>query len=207
MIAARKAALRQACHQIRDGLPPEVRHAKSRQACERLEAWYRSRGQTRQSQGLLMCYVAIRSELNTHPLLYALLAAGLSVCVPVVQTEPEPDLIPCRLDRPSALETLSPGRFGVPEPPEPMRVAVPREHLAVVVVPGLAFDRDGNRLGYGGGFFDRFLAGFSHGLRPVCVGLAFAEQIVEQVPVTTDDVRMDLVVTDQELITVSGVTM
>jgi 5-formyltetrahydrofolate cyclo-ligase len=66
------------------------------------------------------------------------------------------------------------------------------------VVPGLAFDRQGNRLGQGAGFYDRFLA--TDGMRATTCGLAFAEQMIDSVPVGPDDWPMDVVVTDHEML-------
>ncbi len=89
---------------------------------------------------------------------------------------------------------LVPGKFDIPEPRDACST-LPAERLArlVWIVPGLAFDSDGGRLGRGGGYYDRLL----HGFRNIKVGVGRDWQLVESVPMTAHDVRMDLVVTDR----------
>ncbi len=100
-------------------------------------------------------------------------------------------------------EDLHPGRYGVPEPPEgAKRVSLARS--AVVVVPGVAFDRRGGRLGRGQGFYDRALRAArgeprGEGAGPFVVGLAVSSQLLEEVPVESHDESMDAVVTEREI--------
>ena len=90
---------------------------------------------------------------------------------------------------------LEPGRLGVREPSESSEL-VPVEQIDLFVVPGLGFTPDGKRLGRGGGYYDATLrAGANHSWR---VGLAFAEQMVDLLPVTVEDIEMDLVVTESQ---------
>lgn len=84
-------------------------------------------------------------------------------------------------------------------PREPRRrVPVRREDVDVVITPGMAFDRHGRRLGYGGGRYDRFLARL--GEDALRVGIAFSVQLVEEVPAGPHDALLDLVVTDAEVV-------
>ncbi|MFA7232740.1 MAG: 5-formyltetrahydrofolate cyclo-ligase [Terrimicrobiaceae bacterium] len=88
---------------------------------------------------------------------------------------------------------LRPGSFGVPEPPSE---APPAENeFGLILVPGLAFDPRGGRLGRGKGFYDRFLAG-AGGVR---AGVCFDDQVVEDVPREAHDLRMDFVVTPSSI--------
>jgi 5-formyltetrahydrofolate cyclo-ligase len=89
---------------------------------------------------------------------------------------------------------LTAGRFGIPEPRTDAPAAGPSFDL--ILVPGLAFDRSGGRLGRGRGFYDRFLSGIS-GFR---VGACFDWQLVDSVPVEAHDMRMDAIVTPSEII-------
>lgn len=93
-------------------------------------------------------------------------------------------------------EGLLPGRFGILEPPR----ALPAARLGaddLVLLPGLAFDRWGGRLGRGGGYYDRAFAGAPHDAgRPVLVGVGFSFQLVDRVPMTALDVRLDGVVSE-----------
>jgi 5-formyltetrahydrofolate cyclo-ligase len=93
---------------------------------------------------------------------------------------------------------LRQGRYGVLEPPSGCATQALTSDV-VVFVPGLAFDRGGGRLGRGAGYYDRtFAATKSNRGRPQLIGVGFAIQIVESVPVTSVDVRMDRIVTDNE---------
>ena len=84
-------------------------------------------------------------------------------------------------------DELKPGKFGIPEPANP--VFAPEE-LDLIIVPGVAFDRTGNRIGRGGGFYDRLLPQY-HAVR---IGICFDFQCVENVPSEPHDCRMDVVV-------------
>ena len=86
------------------------------------------------------------------------------------------------------------GRFGISEPPPHAPRAQPKADF--ILVPGLAFDPAGGRLGRGGGFYDRFLAGFEG----VKVGVCFPELLVDEIPMEEHDVRMDFVVTSEGII-------
>ena len=93
-------------------------------------------------------------------------------------------------------EPLAPGRWSVPEPAAPRWVAA--EDVDLALVPGLAFDAAGGRLGHGGGYYDRLLARAEP--RIACrAGIAWACQIVDRVPTGPHDVRMDWVVTEKEI--------
>lgn len=130
----------------------------------------------------VLVYVSLADEVPTRELIQDLLSQGREVCVPRSVGETI-DAVPI-----DALEELVPGPDGVPAPPE-HRPFDPRM-LDLAVVPGRAFDHDRNRLGRGGGRFDRFLADF----HPLSVGLAFECQIVDRVPVEDHDEPVDLVV-------------
>ncbi|MFV9507506.1 MAG: 5-formyltetrahydrofolate cyclo-ligase [Oscillochloridaceae bacterium umkhey_bin13] len=138
------------------------------------------------------CYLAIGSEVDTYPIAAAIFAAGKRLAVPVIT--PDGQLIHSWLDRldPPAFGT---GTLGTPVPRQ-LDSALPGSwHLTLV--PLLAFDRRGYRLGYGKGYYDGLLAEQQGG---VAVGLAFACQEVPAVPVEPHDQPLDLIVTEYELI-------
>ena len=85
---------------------------------------------------------------------------------------------------------IMPGQFGIREP-SAGSIEIPLTQLDLILVPGVAFDRHGHRLGRGQGFYDRLLEKF----RGIKCGIAFAEQVVEAVPVETLDVKMDYILT------------
>jgi 5-formyltetrahydrofolate cyclo-ligase len=134
-------------------------------------------------------YAALPTELGTRPLFAALRAAGRTALFP--RLDPE-----CRILEflPVARwEDLAPGRYGVAEPPA--GTAISLEGRDLVVVPGLAFDAAGRRLGRGGGWFDRtFPSGSAGG--PRLVGYAYERQVVESVPSGPTDRGVDWIVTE-----------
>lgn len=132
-------------------------------------------------------YAAIRDELNPLPLLMALAAAGHPVALPVIAHKAAP--LTFRAWVPGApLET---GAFSVPVPGEDASEVTP----GIVLVPLLAFDMKGHRLGYGAGFYDRTLAGLRARGRVTAIGLAFDVQRLEAVPRDAYDEPLDWVLT------------
>ncbi|TYR82413.1 5-formyltetrahydrofolate cyclo-ligase [Priestia megaterium] len=93
----------------------------------------------------------------------------------------------------SQLETVY---FGLKEPIERETVAIAKEEIDLIVVPGIAYSRNGHRVGYGGGYYDRFLASFT---KPK-ISLAFKEQLVSDVPYNHYDIPVDAIITNLEMI-------
>jgi len=89
---------------------------------------------------------------------------------------------------------LKKGRFGIPEPSVPVFAA--EDELDLIIVPGVAFDREGHRIGRGGGFYDRLLPQY----RAVRAGICFEFQCLETVPAQEHDIRMDWVVTETQIL-------
>jgi 5-formyltetrahydrofolate cyclo-ligase len=169
-----KARLRAEARARRASLPADLRAAGSIAACRLLEglaAW--------REAGTVALYAPIRAELDPSSL--AISARGLDkrLVYPRVTGPGQP--LEFRLG------ALSPGTWGIPEP---SGERVQLEEIDLIVVPGLAFDDRGGRLGQGGGFYDRTLA-----LTPaVRVGLCFDEQRIQEAPMGPHDAWMDLLV-------------
>jgi 5-formyltetrahydrofolate cyclo-ligase len=139
-------------------------------------------------------YVPFGDELDPRPLLAALEERGCQLGAPAIVERDRP-LVFRRWD---VYAGLAPGRFGfgIPEPSPESPVVEPD----VLLVPMLAFDRRGHRLGYGRGYYDRTLA-LWRGRRPVvAAGLAFAAQEVLSLPIGGDDQRLDWIITEAGLI-------
>ncbi len=138
-------------------------------------------------------YWPLRDELDPRPILSALATRGQRLCLPVVVESGA--LLVFRGWKPDV--SLEPAAFGTQVPGADCPVLEPD----LLLVPLLAFDRRGFRLGYGGGFYDRTLATL-RGRRPVlAVGLAFAAQEVDAVPVEAGDEPLDRIVTEREVMT------
>ena len=139
-------------------------------------------------------YWPINGELDCRPLLDRLAGAGWLRALPVVTGPARPLLF--RRWPPEA--PLTPGRFGIPEPPETAGAVVP----AVVLVPLLAFDRAGHRLGHGAGYYDRTLEALRARGPVRAIGLAFAVQELPDLPAEPHDQRLDWIVTEHGAIRV-----
>ena len=140
------------------------------------------------SAGAFLIYVASKdNEVDTKPLIRRLLKHIQPVLVPIAQ--PDGQLGWSRLRKMSELE---PARFGILEPREDARRLMVPPKGSLVVAPGIAFSVEGWRIGYGGGYFDRFLGGFKGGV----IGLAYDFQIVNHLPHAPHDVPVHIVVTE-----------
>jgi len=139
-------------------------------------------------------YLPVGSELDCTPLAIQAWARGRKVFLPVIAGSR------LRFAPFGPGTELRAGRFGILEPATHARHLRDARHLDVIVTPLIAFDERGNRLGTGGGYYDRTLAFLKHRSckrRPHLVGLAFEIQKLEVVPVEEWDVRLDEVVTDK----------
>jgi len=135
-------------------------------------------------------FVGVKSEVSTLPLIEAALGAGKRVAVPVVEGGA---LTLYRIDE---LASLVPAPFGLLEPRAELRDASHRQDPALVdlfIVPGVAFDRNGGRVGYGKGYYDGLLPKARAGV--LKIGIGFDVQLVEAVPMGLTDVRLSRVMT------------
>jgi 5-formyltetrahydrofolate cyclo-ligase len=144
---------------------------------------------------VVMAYVGIRSEVRTRPFLLRALEQGKTLVVPYCVGQ---ELGLFRLE---SLDELAEGYFGLWEPRPELRSRPDKQmepsQLDLIMVPGVAFDRQGGRIGHGKGYYDRLL---SRVRADAClVGVAFACQLVPAVPVQPYDVPMDLVITEQSI--------
>ena len=140
--------------------------------------------------GMIGCYVGLPYEVHTWQLIEQMLAKGKRVAVPWVQPRSK-RLAFSEVTDPAA--DLAPGAFRVWEPRPAVRHPVPIDELDLVIVPGLAFDGRGHRLGHGLGYFDRFLARVS--ARIPTVGLAFRFQLLKPLPTAFHDRAVQTVLT------------
>ncbi|MCD5402084.1 5-formyltetrahydrofolate cyclo-ligase [candidate division NPL-UPA2 bacterium] len=141
----------------------------------------------------VMFYVAKDKEARTEEIIRESLKMGKRVAVPISKVK-ERDLIPSLL---TAYGELVPGAYGILEPGEECRQPVPLESLELIIVPGVAFDRQGNRLGFGGGFYDNFLGKVPANIPRL--GLAFELQLVEELPGGENDIPVDGIVTEERI--------
>jgi 5-formyltetrahydrofolate cyclo-ligase len=180
-----KRAARRAVLERRDAIPGPDRDERGRRILERLRALPElERART------AMAFWSFGSEVDTAPLLRVLHEAGIRVVLPRIEGE---DLVAVAY---APGDPVAPTAFGAMEPTA-AEVVDPFE-IDVVIVPGVAFDRAGGRVGYGRGFYDRYLRRLRGDVAAIAV--AFAEQVVDSVPAGAIDRRVDAIVTEDEVI-------
>lgn len=140
--------------------------------------------------GIVSGFIPYKSEITTIPLMNRLRRHGWQTALPVVIAANEPLVF--RAWTPG--DELVPGVWDIPIPPETAPEVLPD----VLLVPMLAFDRRGYRLGYGGGFYDRSLEKLRALKKVVAVGVAYHAQMVDEVPLGPHDAPLDYVMTEQE---------
>ncbi len=140
---------------------------------------------------IVACYVSVGCEVDTRAFLDWALVAGKQIAVPVTLGEG------CMVfQRLVDLTELQPAQLGLLEPRLDTKNVVSPQMLDLVFVPGVVFDRQGHRIGTGGGYYDRFLA-CTQAMR---VGLAYDFQLIDAVPFDVHDVVMDIIVTEREVV-------
>ncbi|WP_051250518.1 5-formyltetrahydrofolate cyclo-ligase [Paenibacillus harenae] len=190
-----KAVFRRQMTQRRDGLPMERRKEWSSAACANAKGLLESR-----SVQSFMVYISYRSELNLSELIEWGWQSGRAVIVPrCVAADFTMTLHDLR-----SWDELVPGAYGIMEPNPATTPALDKSYMPeAVFVPGLAFDRNGGRLGYGGGYYDRFAAArlkdAGEAARTLWIGAAFEAQLVEGFPIEAHDLPMDGILTEKDV--------
>lgn len=186
-----KQAIRKDIFMLREQLSPDTRAAHSEAISERLlrQLEYRQ-------AGTVLGYMNFGAEFASGLWVGQVLAEGKRLVLPKVNHHT--NLLD--LYRVEDLENqLMPGLWGIREPIAERCERLNRlNEIEFVLLPGVAFARSGARLGYGKGFYDRLLAQMTH--RPALVAAAFALQIVEQIPQEATDIKLEWIITEQEMI-------
>jgi 5-formyltetrahydrofolate cyclo-ligase len=141
---------------------------------------------------IILFYVSIRGEVKTESLISEALEQGKRVLVPFVDLGKDEMMISEIRD----LDELEPGAFGIPEPKHPKEF--PLKKIDLVVTPGIAFDRNGNRVGFGTGFYDKFLVKLRDNVP--FIALAYDFQILKEIPAGKRDIKIHKIVTEKEVI-------
>ena len=179
-----KEELRQQLRQCLTGMSPAELQERSAAVCRLL----RKQKEYRRAD-VIMIFLTMAHEVDTTPIALAAWHDAKRVLAPLIPRDQQ-RMLPVEIQ--SLTTDVRPGERGVCEPVEGL--PVPVSDIDLVIVPGLGFDRRGNRLGRGFGFYDRFLA--HHDFRGVSCALAFEDQMVESIPVEAKDVRVQMLVTD-----------
>ena len=196
-----KSLLRRLYGDLRNSLPPEERAAAEAAICEglfSLPAW--------RETSLVCGYISVRGELNIRPILERAVAEGKTLALPVTVTDSREGRMVFRALPAGDFSRLTPARFGIPEPDESCPtlgdVDVAR---ALILVPGLAFDAEGYRLGWGGGYYDRFLASLeAQSIPHTTVGLVFSTCTADALPRAPYDIPVHTVIDERRIIHTHG---
>jgi 5-formyltetrahydrofolate cyclo-ligase len=185
-IADAKAAIRREALVRRDGLPADMRAAGAQAIAERPFPFVVA------ADAIVSGFMPLKSEINPIPLMRRLADAGAQLALPAVAGRGQPLAM-----RAFAFgQPLASGVWGIREPRSDAREVFPD----IVIVPMLAFDRSGHRVGYGAGYYDLTITGLRARKPVVAVGIAFAVQEIPRVPATARDAALDLVLTEHEVI-------
>lgn len=192
----KKGKLRQRFLKKRNGLSRDEIESKSEKIRKELFALPEFR-----RAKTVMFYVSFRSEVKTEKMIRNALNSGKRVVVPIVDGQ---EIVVAEIK--NLKKELTRGSFGLREPKKEFRRRVDQKEIDLVVVPGVVFDKRGGRLGYGRGYYDRFLRSKSIRLkmgRPIqcaLIGLAFDLQIARELPLVGKDMRVNKIVTESGVI-------
>jgi 5-formyltetrahydrofolate cyclo-ligase len=181
-----KIELRRAAIARRDALPADARQAAAETIAARKVPLAIAPG------AIVSGFMPLKSEINPLPLMQKLADAGARLALPVVAGRGKPLVM-------RAWEFGAPldrGQWGIREPKPDAEEVEPD----ILLVPLLAFDRGGRRIGYGAGYYDMTINGLRARKAVTAVGIAYAAQEVPKIPVTERDARLDLVLTEREII-------
>jgi 5-formyltetrahydrofolate cyclo-ligase len=184
-----KADLRQKIQTALEKISPAVRAVESIELCERLEAQLRS-------ARTILFFAPLPDELDVWPLLEKFLAAGKICALPVFDSATQ--TYSARRVQNLAAD-IATGKFGIREPVSSC-AEIPPEKFDLILVPGVAFDWNGNRLGHGRGFYDRLLAKTS-GLK---CGVGHDFQLIGKVPAEPHDAKVNFIVTPTRCVRTSA---
>jgi 5-formyltetrahydrofolate cyclo-ligase len=185
----RKSELRRRMRELREAIPPGERARRSRAVGDRLFGL----PEVRDARTLFL-FSSFGAEVDTSSMIERAHAEGRRVLLPYV------DGAAMEAAEHAPGEELVPSFYGAGEPAR--REPADPEEVDALIAPGLAFDRAGRRLGYGGGYYDRWLRRLRSDA--VRIGICFSHQVVDRVPAGSSDERVRIVVTDDEIVRVEG---
>ena len=179
-----KKKLRKKAQIIRDGIPHTEKSRLDKKIIENLLSW-----SVFQKSKYIFCYVSFRSEVDTMQVIHYALNANITVAVPEINLNLK-KMKACIIS--SASESLVSGEYGI-QKPHPACPEADYEKIDLIIAPGLAFSPNGERLGYGGGYYDKFLE--KYGKITTCA-LTYDILIFDSLPVKDHDRPVDYLITE-----------
>ena len=178
-----KNELREVGKQLRDKMDQIEREAYSRKICLKLMRFLK-----KEESRHVYCYYPLGSEADILPLAEKLLEQGVELAFPRVNGN-DMSFIQIR----NLVEDFKEGAFHIMEPVSDQMVDWPD---AYVLVPGLVFDKEGNRIGYGKGYYDRYFSRHSH---ESLIGITYQDLVITNIPAEKHDLKMDVICTEKEI--------
>ncbi len=147
---------------------------------------------------IIMCYMDIKNEVKTHDFINESLKIGKRIAIPSISQDinRQKFIIPCEIY--NIDKEVEKRTFGILEPKDCYKRILNPKDIDMVIVPGVAFDLKKNRLGYGAGYYDRFLKNIKENCYKVGVGFEF--QIVDEICTDDNDIKLDMIITEKRVI-------
>jgi 5-formyltetrahydrofolate cyclo-ligase len=181
-----KTLLRQKCRNIRDSFGEKIIENASVNACELF-----SNTEAFDKADVILLYYPIKNEISPLPLIEKAQKTGKKIAFPICNIKN--DTLYFRTI--NSINELTPSHFGIPEPLLSNEEPILTEHT-VVIVPALAFSKDGHRLGYGKGYYDKFLRDF----RGISVGFSYSSLVLDSLPTDKHDIPLKIIATESEVL-------
>ena len=180
-----KAALRKHLLEKRDAISAEFRDISSNkihQNLKQVDSFINSQN--------IACYFPIGSEIDTHNIMLGVLEQDKKMLLPkITENNMEFYIVP-------DLEKLEKGRFDIMEPKDSCKKA---GNIDCILIPTIGISKSGDRLGYGRGYYDKFLSSTN----AMKISLTYSKQIIKSIPIDTHDIKIDLIITEDEIIKIS----
>ncbi len=189
-VKARKSEIRRSTVARRDALSKKQRAEKSAAIMSRLFEFANFL-----ESKIVLFYLSHKSEVDTEPMIHKALALQKIIALPLIDGEKR-EIIPLKID--NLDRDTQPGYRGIREPISQRCKQIPVQQVNLAIIPGIAFDERGGRIGYGTGFYDRFIPNLDITTRKVA--LAFECQIVPQIPMEPHDRYTDIIITEKRIV-------
>lgn len=174
---------------LREALAPEEVYAKSQKVSDKLinTIMY-------EKSNNIFTYLNFRNEIRTDIIINHALSNNKNIFIPLCNSSIK-ELVLCKMN---SWNDLKPNKMGILEPVNETIQIANRKLIDIAIVPGAVFDRQGNRIGYGAGYYDKFFFSLKNDI--LKIGVCYSFQVVESVTPSAHDVPMDYIITENEII-------